>query len=273
MEQKFFEFDKEVLKENLNRNAVDWKKELKKCALDTTRAYMIEKYVFKSPLWKGQKELLGCTKHRHVTFSTKSRAVGYTTLMAALVACEMVLNCDVENSDMVYISHTEQDKRIFQKKVIEYINAIPKELWTTDSLELIVSKNRSITLGKSKVILECAGDGQPTRYNYEEPKYAIYDEMVRTKDNFDFNDPNEHYWFVKSDKVIIGGCPNHMNEKYFDFAKAYKEKYGSFVKMQWSDNPLHTSEDYQLRKTWASDIHAFSSEFDCEIFKLKKETL
>ena len=38
----------------------DWKKELKLCSLDTTRIYMIENYVFRNKLWKGQEELLRC---------------------------------------------------------------------------------------------------------------------------------------------------------------------------------------------------------------------
>lgn len=80
-----------------NPNDNFWKKELKKCSLDKSRRYMIETYIFKSPLWFRQRELLECMTKRHVTLSVKSRTVGYTSLMAAFTACEMVLNSDMED--------------------------------------------------------------------------------------------------------------------------------------------------------------------------------
>ena len=112
-----------------NPNGDFWKKELKKCSLDTSRRYMIETYIFKSPLWFGQRELLECMTKRHVTLSVKSRAVGYTSLMAALTACEMVLNSDMEDiSDtpynIIYIAQSGQERSMFIRQVIEYIDRI-----------------------------------------------------------------------------------------------------------------------------------------------------
>lgn len=259
------------------KDKVNWKKELKKCSLDTTRIYMIEKYVFQSPLWEGQRHLLECMKHRHVTFSVKSRAVGYTSLMAALTACEMVLNCDMEDInntlhyDIVYICHSGQEKEMFIKKVIEYINKIPKQLWTTDYNWS--STCRELNLGNSRLTVTFPNSYGFSASNSKMPKKVIYDEMVTCNDKFDFNNPYEKNWFDISDKVIIGGCTNHRNEKFYNFAKEYKEKYGCFVKMKWDDNPHHTTNEYTYKRNYCGDNFSFSDEFDCEIYKLVKETL
>lgn len=255
-----------------------WKKELKKCSLDVTRVYMIENYVFNNKLWKGQRHLLECMKHRHITFSVKSRAVGYTSLMAALTACEMVLNCDMgpvdrynEKHDIVYISHSKQEQSTFIKLVIEYINRIPKQLWTCDCN--FSSTYKELCLGYSRLTTTCPGSCGFSVSNSKTPKFVIYDEIVSSNDKFDFNNPYEQNWFEISDKVIIGGCANHRNEKYYDFVKDYKEKHGCFVKMEWFDNPYHTTYDYTYKLNHCYDKHSFADEFDCEIFKLVKEML
>ena len=256
---------------------IDWKKELKKCSLDTTRIYMIEKYIFKSPLWKGQRHLLECMKHRHVTLSVKSRAVGYTSLMAALTACEMVLNCDMQEinntmyHDIVYISHSEQEKKAFIRLVTEYINRIPKQLWTSDCK--LSSTYKKLQLGYARLTITFPDTCGFSNSNSKRPKITIYDEMVSANDTFDFNNPYEKNWFDISDKVIIGGCANHNNENFYNFAKEYKEKHGCFVKMEWSDNPYHTTYDYTYKLNYCRDKHSFADEFDCEIFKLVKEML
>ena len=264
---------KETLKKNLNKNRDDfWKKELKKCSLDITRIYMIENYVFNNKLWKGQRDLLECMKHRHVTFSVKSRAVGYTSLMAALTACEMVLNCDMEGThDIVYIAQSGQERSMFIKQVIEYINRIPKQLWTSDCN--LLSTAKELCLGNSRLTTTPPNRDGFSASNSKTPKKVIYDEMVSCNDDFDFNNPYEQNWFEISDKVIIGGCANHNNEKFYNFVKDYKEKHGYFVKMEWDDNPYHTTYDYKNKKYYCGDIYSFSDEFDCEIYKLVKEKL
>lgn len=274
-----FDF-KSILKENLKRDKKIfkeqtnnfWKTELKKCSLDITRIYMIENYVFNNKLWKGQRELLECMKHRHVTFSVKSRAVGYTSLMAALTACEMVLNCDMEGThNIVYIAQSGQEKSMFIKQVIEYINRIPKQLWTSECN--LSSTVRELCLGNSRLTTTRPDRDGFSASNSKRPKFVIYDEMVSCNGDFDFTNPYEQNWFEISDKVIIGGCANHNNEKFYNFAKDYKEKYGCFVKMEWDDNPYHTTYDYTYKLNYCRDKYSFADEFDCEIFKLVKEKL
>lgn len=262
----------------LEMNTKDWKKELKLCSLDTTRTYMIENYVFHGKLWKGQKQLLQCIPHRHITLSVKSRAVGYSCLMAAFTACEMVLNCDNgpvdvynDKHDIVYICQSEMEKHMFVQNVIKYIQAIPKQLWTTEyncSLS-----NKYLNLGHSRLIVTFPGSCGLSASNSKRPKYVIYDEMVTTKDNFDFNDPLELVWHDISERIIIGGCANHRNEKFYNFVKEYKQKYGWFVKMEWMDNPYHTRYDYEYKKYHNYDSYSFTDEYDCEVFKLVKETV
>jgi hypothetical protein len=255
-----------------------WKKELKKCSLDTSRIYMIEKYVFNNKLWKGQRHLLECMKHRHITFSVKSRAVGYTSLMAALTACEMVLNCDMgpvdvnnDKCDIVYIAQSVNEKQMFIRLVIDYINRIPKQLWTTDCNWSATT--RQLHLGYSRLTVTSPGNCGFSTSNDKKPKYVIYDEIVSCQDKFDFYDPLEQHWFDLSDKVIIGSCANHRNEKFYNFVKDYKEKHGCFVKMEWFDNPHHTTYDYTYKRNCCYDQYAFSDEYDCEVFKLTKDII
>lgn len=275
-------FLQENLKEDIRNfpKEIDdfWKKELKKCSLDTTRIYMIEKYVFHNKLWKGQRQLLECMKHRHVTFSVKSRAVGYTSLMAALTACEMVLNCDmgpvdVNNNkhDIVYIAQSESEKQVFIRLVIDYINRIPKQLWTTDYNWS--STKHQLYLGYSRLTVTSPGNCGFSTSNDKKPKYVIYDEIVSCQNKFDFCDPLEQHWTDISDKVIIGGCANHNNEKFYNFVKDYKEKHGWFVKMEWFDNPKHTTYDYSYKRDFCYNQYTFADEYDCEVFKLTKEIL
>lgn len=259
-------------------NTKDWKKELKLCSLDTTRRYMIENYVFHNKLWKGQEELLRCIPQRKVTLSVKSRAVGYTSLMAAFTACEMVLNCDTgpvnaicDMHDIVYICQSEMEKRLFVRQVIEYINVIPKQLWTTECN--YSCNHKYLILGHSRLTVTFPGNCGFSASNSKRPKYVIYDEVVTGNDKFDFNSIFEQNWFEISEKVIIGGCTNHRNEKFYNFVKEYKQKYFCFVKMEWMDNPSHTRYDYEYKKYHNYDIYSFTDEYDCEVFKLVKETL
>ena len=252
-----------------NPNGNFWKKELKKCSLDTSRRYMIETYIYKSPLWFGQRELLDCMTKRHVTLSVKSRVVGYTSLMAALTACEMVLNSDMEDKyEILYIAQSGQERSMFRNQVIEYINRIPKQLWTAD-FELL-STNRELCLGNSRLSVGSTNTSDIVD-STEKPKVVIYDEMVAVNNAYSYNNAYDKYLFEISDKVIIGGCANHRNENFYNFVKDYKEKYGSYVKMIWEDNPYHTDREYKMKKSYCCNVYDFSDEFDCEVFKLVKE--
>ena len=168
-----------------------WKKELKKCSLDRTRAYMISKYIFKKPLWRGQSELLEVMLKRDVTLSIKSRCVGYTSLMAAFTACEMVLNYDIKRlngeTHIVYIAPSGNMRSLFMNKVCEYIEMLPKELWvTTDDPRLIEFSRynfKYLKLGEIQLMVTEAGNTGFSNSNSKRPSYTIYDEMV-TLNNF-----------------------------------------------------------------------------------------
>ena len=97
--------------------------------------------------------------------------------------------------------------------------------------------------------------------------------MVIQNDDFDFNSSEEENWRKISDKTVIGGNPNHRNEKFYNFAKEYKAKYGDIVEMQFEDNPNNKWNKISPWDRMYSDTHEFADEFKCEIFKLVKETL
>lgn len=258
-----------------------WKKELKKCSLDRTRAYMISKYIFNKPLWRGQSELLEVMLKRDVTLSIKSRCVGYTSLMAAFTACEMVLNYDIKRRNgethIVYIAPFASMRHLFLKQVQEYIERLPKELWvTTDEPRLIEFSKcnlKYLKLGEIQLMVTEAGNTGFSNSNSKRPSYTIYDEMVTLNNEFDFNSPAEENWREISEKVIIGGNPNHNNEFFYKFAKAYKEKYRYIVKMPFEDNPNNKWNKISPWNRMHSGTHEFADEYKCEIFKLVKETL
>lgn len=258
-----------------------WKKELKKCSLDRTRAYMISNYIFKKPLWRGQSELLEVMLKRDVTLSIKSRCVGYTSLMAAFTACEMVLNYDIKRlngeTHIVYIAPSGNMRSLFMNKVCEYIEMLPKELWvTTDDprlIELSRCNFKYLKLGEIQLMVTEAGNTGFSNSNSKRPSYTIYDEMVTLNNEFDFNSPAEENWREISEKVIIGGNPNHNNEFFYKFAKEYKEKYRYIVKMLFEDNPNNKWHKISPWDKLYSDTHEFADEYKCEIFKLVKETL
>lgn len=255
---------------------VNWKKELKLCALDKSRAYMISKYIFHNDLWVGQKMLLKHIHDKQLTLSVKSRNVGYTSLMAAFVACEMVLRCDEENTGysktrIVYIAPNGNMRRYFLKMVCEYIQMIPSELWT-DILPLTI-KDKYLELGNIGLMVTDGGVTGFSNSNSKVVEYVIYDEMITNNDDFDFESCYEKEWYEKSDRIIIGGCCNHNNEKFYEFAKKYKEKGNEIIEMNFFDNPNNTKKHYNRMRQFANDSHSFADEFDCEIYKLVKEKL
>ena len=169
---------------------VNWKKELKLCALDKSRAYMISKYIFQNDLWAGQKMLLKRIHDKQLTLSVKSRNVGYTSLMAAFVACEMVLRCDEENTGysktrIVYIAPNGNMRRQFLKMVCEYIQMIPSELWT-EILPLTI-KDKYLEMGNIGLMVTDGGVSGFSNSNSKVVEYVIYDEMITNNDDFDFD--------------------------------------------------------------------------------------
>ena len=261
---------------------VNWKKELKLCALDKSRAYMISKYIFHNDLWMGQKMLLKRIHDKQLTLSVKSRNVGYTSLMAAFVACEMVLRCDEENTGysktrIVYIAPSANMRYLFMNKVCEYIEMLPKELWvTTDDPRLIEFSRcnfKYLELGNIGLMVTGGGVTDFSNSDNKVVEYVIYDEMITNNDDFDFDSCYEKEWYGKSDRIIIGGCCNHNNEKFYEFAKKYKEKGNYIIEMNFFDNPNNTKKHYNRMRHFSFDSHSFADEFDCEIYKLVKEKL
>lgn len=260
-----------------------WKSELKKCSLDRTRAYMMSKYIFRKPLWGGQVKLLNAMLKRDLTLSIKSRNVGYTSLMAAFTACEMVLNYDIKRlngkTHIVYIAPFASMRHLFLKQVQEYIEMLPEELWVTNDCPRLLEIHKCsdsglyLELGEVKLMATDAGTVGFKNSSNKLPSYVIYDEMVIQNDDFDFNSSEEENWRKISDKTVIGGNPNHRNEKFYNFAKEYKAKYGDIVEMQFEDNPNNKWNKISPWDRMYSDTHEFADEFKCEIFKLVKETL
>mgnify|MGYP006344008287 CR=1 FL=1 len=80
-------------------------------------------------------ELLDVMIKRDVTLSIKSRCVGYTSLMAAFTACEMVLNYDIKRlnveTHMVYIAPSGDMRSLFMKKVCEFIKFNSSSIFTS----------------------------------------------------------------------------------------------------------------------------------------------
>lgn len=259
-----------------------WKNELKKCSLDRTRAYMISKYIFGKKLWKSQTKLLDTMSRRDITLSIKSRSVGYTSLMAAFTACELALNYDTiyvnGSTFIVYIAPSFAERRLFLKKVQEYIEMLPKELWvTSDNSKVVIVNFKQLKLGSANLLVTEAGNSGISyikKYiRNKKPSYVIYDEMVTQNDDFDFNSCEEENWRKISDKTVIGGNPNHKNEKFYNFAKEYKAKYGDIVEMQFEDNPNNNWNKISPWDRMYSNTHDFADEFKCEIFRLVKETI
>jgi hypothetical protein len=256
---------------------VNWKKELKLCALDKSRAYMISKYIFYNDLWVSQKMLLKSIHDKKLTLSVKSRNVGYTSLMAAFVACEMVLRCDEENKDysknrlVVYITPNINMQRQFLEMVCRYIKMIPIELRT--DICILKIKDNYLEMGNIRLMVTYGGVRGFSNSNNTDVEYVIYDEMITTNDDFDFDSCYEKEWYDKSDRVIIGGCCKHNNEKFYEFAKKYKEMGNYIIKMNFFDNPNNDIKVYNRLKQFSNGSFSFADEYDCEIYKLVKEKL
>ena len=81
---------------------MNWKKEYKECLLNNK--YMLEKYILKNDLWQTQKDLLNVILENKLTIVTKSRDVGFTSLVSALSAREIALNSEKKGFNLIYFS-------------------------------------------------------------------------------------------------------------------------------------------------------------------------
>ena len=216
---------------------MNWKSELKKCLLDKSRKYMIEKYALQNEIWDMHPELLDMINNNKYVVVTKSRNVGFTSLMAAYVACEMVLNSDGNNDiyRVRYIPGNCNTKYDFISLVKQYISNIPLELYTCEKF-IIKEKGDELHLGKA--ILTIKG------YNTEvfESEYydlIIYDEPVigtinKKVDMVDrIND-----LLLNKPKLIVGGTPNHKNNSWYTVVLDAKNN-GNYFVLPWTINKNH----------------------------------
>lgn len=248
-----------------------WKKEYKKCLLDTTRMYMMEYYCFHHSLWKGQYNVIrNLYEDTKLLIVSKSRDVGYTSLMAARTACELALNSD-EKNDIIFIGFSRQSCRDFYDKVREYIHTMPSELITCSDISTDVN-HRYLKVGCSRLIVTTSSKELPFSRDDIHPTYVIYDEPVTKRDNYDIEgDLCLGSWFNDSQHIIIGGCSNHRNEKWFNFVKKNKN---SVIKMEYESNPNHKSLFFAFKNLFCDmNTDEFADEFKCEIFHVKKEYL
>lgn len=268
---------------------MNWRCEYKKCLIDTTRKYMIENYVFKKPLWEIQNELLDFINNKKKTIVTKSRDVGFTDIMAAYVACELVLNSDGindENFIVYYCTPTNMLGNVFYNKVLQYIKKIPYELYTCESFG-IGQTPKEIEIGKS--ILKIV-DKDTISKSLISCNLIIADEIVTGMVNNNFHTGNliAMSKFFGTNKTIIGSVPNHKNTEWFNIIKEAKEE-GNYFVMPWWSNPKHkfdasdekmpiiTSNGeieyynkwYSNRKHLYHDEDSFNEEVCCQVWREK----
>ena len=207
---------------------MNWKLELKKCLEDKSRAYMIEKYLFKGDLWKGQSKVLDKIIANHTTIVTKSRDVGFTTLMAAYVACELALNSENSSRKLfVYGSFNNQTYDLFKKKVQEFLDLIPNELFIESNTPYLI---RRLWKLNTECLEGIISDPDIT---------IIYDEYAYSS-GLEFKDID---WpFVK--KFIICSTPNHNNLKWYNLVENVVNT-SSYVRMEWFENPRHRDGDVE----------------------------
>lgn len=269
---------------------LNWKSEFKKCVRDNTRMYMIENYVLNQPLLCSQKEILYNMKHNKISVISKSRDIGYTSLMAAYIACEMALNCD-EDYGMVYVGAQRTMCNEFIRMVITYLERIPKQLWCSDDNLKIYTTGVQITLGKSNVKAVSALDKDIYKLSSDiienNPKIAVWDESSFMK--IDIHCIIENVLKDDCENIVVSGTPNPNNNLWFDFVKKYKES-SCYLELPWWTNEKHKMDDYddvevlctpygedahrtnkwsRSRRRMYEDDDAFSIEYDAKVWKYK----
>ena len=218
---------------------INWKSEYKRCIQDIE--YMIEHYVLCKPLYLAQKEILYNMKYNDTTVVSKSRDIGYTTLMAAYSACQMILNCD-ENYEILYVGCNGGTCVEFLRRVLSYINKIPKELWSADDTT-VCTRQGTICVGKSQLRTANGKYGISDVFdktNTFRPRYTVFDEPAYLE--MDVKECIQQVLHYICDKYIIGSTPNPKNEKWFNFVKEYKET-SSYVELPWWTNTNHKMGD------------------------------
>ena len=273
----------------------NWRAELKKCLLDNTRSYMIENFAFQSSLWEMQSELLKMLSSKKYMVVTKSRDVGFTHLMAAYVACEMVLNSDgVEDTSqrhftIRYMAPNHNMGTHFASLVKSYLTRIPSELYIAENV-VVRSKNNEICVGKAILTVK-TDDVQFDNIGFSHPyDVIIYDEPVAgktSKQDFDITNIIGALR-LNTSKLIVGGTPNHRVKKWYDVVTDAKNKCVHLI-INWATNKNHRLSDddvpipvidnngnWHLTNEWLRDrrkryidIDDFEEEINCKVWREK----
>lgn len=282
----------------------NWKSEFKRCLLDTSRCYMIEKYIFKQPLWESQKLLLETIKNNKITVAVKSRSVGYTSILAAFTACEMALNCEKNNEnrsafgyyDIMYIAPNACMGAEFRNLVLRFLEQIPTELWSDEIVSLKQSTtmrtNRQLIVNYARLTISYDNKIIFSDTNSKYLHYVLYDEPVAGRDNVDIEKDIANCGYPQSiNKVVVGSCSNHKNDSWFNFAKDTKSA-GGYIEMPWwaspkcrsdkNDEPIYMCDSDNLdgeytnrwfrtmRELMGGDSDNFQDEFGAKVWKYKK---
>lgn len=245
---------------------MNWKSELKKCLLNENRKYMIENYVFEKQLWQKQTELLDLIIDKQYAIVTKSRNVGFTSLMAAYVACEMALNGDgVNNRDFKirYIAPNYNMGTYFMRMVINYLKTIPTSLHIITDY-ITECKNNKVRYDKAVLHIQidktCI-ENQDSFYNI-----TIYDEPVAGK----IKEEQNVYDIINvlrltSSKVIVGGCPNHKVPSWYNVVLDAKRD-GNYMILPWETNDTQKKTLEEMKYEYR-DIDDFQEELNCKVWR------
>ncbi len=252
-------------------------------------SYMIEEYCFHNKLYPGQNEIFYNIQQNKNVLICKSRDIGYTHLMAALNACKMALNAELKNDKeyrMVYFAQNYAMFQRFKEIVFQYLIQIPEFLYKTKNIKTSIKKNSidenklgMLTIGNYTLEYININDFNINKckhlYDNIIIEQVIYDEPATLNNNCDINLSYE-FFKDKAKKIIIGGCGNHKNEKWFKFCKKLKNEEYPIVSIGWFTNPNHTS--YYLNQLSSmlkpnDGEDNFEDEFGAKIFHYEKTFL
>lgn len=222
----------------------NWKSEYKRCLLDKTRSYMIEKFIFGKELLHSQRAILNHIKRNNTNVISKSRDIGYTSIMAAYVACEIALNCD-ESFSVMYIGCYGMACTYFRDQVLKNLTELPKELLSDENAKLEYSNNKGFKFGKACLKLTNGSGGKSAICS--ETKSLVLDcvifDEVAFLDKLDVAEVIKDVLAHICSTYIIGSNPNHDNSYWYNFVKKYKDS-SNYIEVPWYMNQLHIDGDY-----------------------------
>lgn len=277
---------------------MNWRSEYKKCLLDPSRKYMIEKFL-QMQLWPIQNDLLVCASTKQYTVVTKSRDVGFTTTLAAYVACELALNSDDGDGNeytITYLALTSNMMYDFRCKVMHFLDYIPAQLFTNENKKIVSNKQNGITVGNASLNLSVLHDRnqftiQNVSNNKNKTDLLIFDEPVCGSNAWvNEYDVKSFLEIMQSvcKRVITGGTPNHKNKWWFDVVSEAKNKY-MYLLMPWYSNKDHQENDddipklyiahdgsveytnkwFEKRRYYINNSDLFDEEINCKVWKEK----